>query len=201
MSDVTLIDMECGNTASIEFALEREGAAFNRTQTASEIAGARRLILPGVGAAAFAMAKLRELGLEETISRVTQPLLGICLGMQILYERSEEGDVPCLGLLPGVVRRLQGSIALPVPHMGWSPLRLRQRENDLVAGVENGAYVYFVHGFACPVRDETCVAAAEYDGEFAAMVQSRNIYGCQFHPERSATVGRQILQNFLRVPC
>ncbi|WP_306252644.1 imidazole glycerol phosphate synthase subunit HisH [Parvularcula sp. IMCC14364] len=200
MSSVTLIDMNCGNIASVEFALDRLGVHHVRTQSVEGIASAERLILPGVGTAGFAMSQLHRLDLVTALKTARQPIMGICLGMQLLFEDSEEGHTPCLGLLEGKVARLSGSAQLPVPHMGWSTLDICQPDNRLVATVQARSFAYFVHSYACPVSEAT-VASVDYGRACAAIVQSRNVYGCQFHPERSSSVGAQILENFMSVPC
>ena len=199
MNAVTVLAYGAGNTASVQFALERLGATVRLTGDPVAIAEAERLILPGVGAAAYAMARLSALGLVEPIRAFPRPLLGICLGQQLLFETSEEGEpVPLLGLIPGAVRRLEPGPGLTVPHMGWSRLRT-VREDPLLAGVENGAYAYFVHGFVCPDGPAT-VARADYGGPVPAVVRDANRWGCQFHPERSAAAGARILKNFLELP-
>lgn len=195
MKAVAVIDSGGANLGSVLYALERLGAPARLTADAAEIRAAPRVILPGVGAAAPAMARLRELGLIDTLRALTQPVLGICLGMQLLYEASDEGDTECLGLLPGRVRRLQGRAGLRVPHMGWNALQPR-RESPLLQGVAPGARVYFVHSYAA-ADDDACVAACEHGGAFAAIVQRGNVAGMQFHPERSAATGARLLANFL----
>ena len=195
MSTVTLLSYGAGNVASVQFALERLGATVRLTADPAEIAAADRLILPGVGAAGYAMARLRELGLVEPIRAFRGPLLGVCLGQQLLFETSEEGDADLLGLIPGHVRRLEPAADRPVPHMGWSRLS-PVRPDPLLEGVEAGAYAYFVHGYVCPDGPAT-LARADYGGPVPAVVRSANRWGCQFHPERSAGVGARILQNFL----
>ncbi len=195
MSTATLLSYGAGNVASVQFALERLGAAVRLTADPAEIARADRLILPGVGAAGYAMARLRELGLVEPIRAFRRPLLGVCLGQQLLFATSEEGDADLLGLIPGHVRRLEPAADRPVPHMGWSRLS-PVRPDPLLEGVEAGAYAYFVHGYVCPDGPAT-LARADYGGPVPAVVRSANRWGCQFHPERSAGVGARILQNFL----
>jgi glutamine amidotransferase len=155
------------------------------------------VILPGVGAAGYAMARLSEHGLTEPIRAFSRPLLGVCLGQQLLFERSEEGGVPLLGLIPGTVRRLIPDADLPVPHMGWSKLAIT-RPDPLLEGLEDGAWAYFVHSYACPEGDAT-LARADYGGPVPAVVRSANRWGCQFHPERSAAAGARILRNFLEL--
>ena len=196
MSRVVLIDSGGANIGSVQYALERLGLRAPLTRDATLIAQAERVILPGVGAAAPAMARLREAALVELIRGLKQPLLGVCVGMQILFERSEEGDVECLGLIPGTVRKLPDSPGLRVPHMGWNSLE-RLRESPLLDGIHEGAYAYFVHSYAAEVGTD-CIAASTHGARFAAMVERGNVAGAQFHPERSAAVGARLLENFLR---
>ena len=199
MSSVTVLAYGAGNTASVRFALERLGATVRLTDDPLAVAEAERLILPGVGAAGYAMARLTALGLVEPIRAFPRPLLGVCLGQQLLFETSEEGEpVPLLGLIPGAVRRLDPGPGLTVPHMGWSRLSA-VRPDPLLEGIQDGAYAYFVHGFVCPDGPAT-VARADYGGPVPAMVRSGLRWGCQFHPERSAATGARILANFLDQP-
>lgn len=197
MTDVAIINNGGANIASLQFALDRLGAASRLTTDAAELRSARRVILPGVGAAADAMERLRALGLAELVPQLTQPVLGICLGMQLLFETSAEGDTRCLGLIPGRVERFPCRAGLPVPHMGWNQLRMLQ-ESPLVRGLDASAYVYFVHSYAAPVGPWT-VATTDYGGEFSALVRERNFHGAQFHPERSSQPGSQLLKNFLEL--
>lgn len=199
MSEVTVLAYGAGNVASVQFALERLGARVRLTDDARAVADAERLILPGVGAAGYAMGRLAELGLIDAIRAFPRPLLGVCLGQQLLFETSEEGEpVPLLGLIPGAVRRLDPGQGLPVPHTGWS--RLTAVGSDpLLEGVDDGAYAFFVHGFVCPDGPAT-LARADYGGPVPAVVRSGNRWGCQFHPERSAAAGARILRNFLELP-
>jgi len=193
---VAVIDSGGANIGSVCYALERLGVSAALTADIAVIRAAERVILPGVGAAAPAMARLRELGLVDTLRALTQPLLGICLGMQLLFEGSEEGDVACLGLLPGRVRKLQAAPGIRIPHMGWNQLE-PCAASPLLDGVEAGDQAYFVHSYAAPVSAD-CIAACRHGEPFAAMVQRGLIAGAQFHPERSAAVGARILGNFLR---
>ncbi|WP_183946867.1 imidazole glycerol phosphate synthase subunit HisH [Rehaibacterium terrae] len=193
---VALIDSGGANIGSVRHALARLGADVVFTDDTETIRAAERVILPGVGAAAPAMAKLRAAGLIETIRTLERPLLGICLGMQLLFESSEEGDVDCLGLLPGRVTKLIESEGVRVPHMGWNRLQ-PIRPSVLLDGLPEGAQAYFVHSYAAPVGGD-CVAACTHGMRFAAVVQRGRVAGAQFHPERSAAVGARILDNFLR---
>jgi glutamine amidotransferase len=199
VTEVTVLAYGAGNTASVQFALERLGATVRLTDDPAAIHEAERLILPGVGAATYAMARLATLGLVGPIREFPRPLLGVCLGQQLLFETSDEGQpVPLLGLIPGAVRRLEPGPGLTVPHMGWSRLTT-VRDDPLLAGVEDGAYAYFVHGFVCP-DGPASLARADYGGPVPAVVRSDNRWGCQFHPERSAGAGARILRNFLELP-
>jgi glutamine amidotransferase len=193
-----VVKLGVGNTASVMFSLERIGAEAELTDDPARIAAAERVVLPGVGAAAHAMALLEERGLRDVLREYKRPLLGICLGQQLLYESSEEGDATGLGLLPGRVTKFV-SRDLIIPHMGWSALTL-ERPHALLEGVKTGDYVYFVHSYVCPLGEPT-LAAGEYGQRFSAVVGKDNVFGCQFHPERSGAVGARIIENFLRLPC
>lgn len=201
MTDVAVIDNGGANIASLRFALERIGASSLLTADPAALRAAPRVILPGVGAAADAMNRLRSLGLVEVISSLSQPLLGICLGMQLLFESSEESNgadrTPCLGLIPSRVTRLQGSPAHPVPHMGWNTIEIK-RAHPLLNELGPSEYFYFVHGYAASTGPWT-VATAGYGTDFSAVVSHRNFFGTQFHPERSAQAGSRLLQNFLEL--
>lgn len=196
---VAVIKLGVGNTASVMFALERLGAKAVLTDEPRVIAECDRAILPGVGAAGFAMTMLAEKGLSRALLDFGRPLLGICLGQQMLFDESEEGDATGLGLFEGRVRRLKASRETPAPHVGWSRLR-KVKECAMVDGVADGAYVYFTHSYVCPLSDETA-ASATYGETFSAAVVDGNNWGCQFHPERSGPVGARILANFLATPC
>lgn len=196
---VAVIATGAGNTASVLFALERLGAKARVTADPVEAAEAERIILPGVGAAAYAMERLDELGLAPVVRAFLRPLLGICLGQQLLFETSEEGNgADLLGFIPGGVTRLSPGAARPVPHMGWSALNI-DRDDPLLDGVKDGEHAYFVHAFVCPDGPAT-LARADYGGPVPAVVRAGGRWGCQFHPERSATVGARILRNFLELP-
>jgi imidazole glycerol-phosphate synthase subunit HisH len=194
-----VIDLGCGNTASVMFALERLGSRPQLSSARTVIADADRLILPGVAAAGFAMQRMHELALARVLREFERPLLGLCLGQQLLFDSSEEGDVCCLGLIGGRVRKLDPAPGRPVPHMGWNRLGVR-REDPLLDGIADGAFVYFAHSYFCPTSEGT-LASAEYGNEFAAAVRRGNFWGCQFHPERSSTAGARILANFLALSC
>jgi len=197
MTRLAIIDSGGANIASLQFAVQRIGIESDLTTDPERLKAASHVLLPGVGAAADCMARLQSAGLVNTIRELKQPLLGICVGMQLLFESSEEGDVGCLGMLPGRVRRFSDRTGLPVPHMGWNQLEFGKR-SPLLQDIAPGDYVYFVHSFAAPVSDLT-LARTQYGEEFSAVVQRGNIYGAQFHPERSARVGAQLLKNFLQL--
>jgi glutamine amidotransferase len=195
VSDVVIIDSGGANIASLVYALRRLGCEAALARDPDVVRNAARVILPGVGAAADAMARLEKHGLARLVPRLTQPVLGICLGMQLLFEASEEGNSTCLGVLPGTARRFTAAAGRPVPHMGWNQLEIRGAPS-LLRGIDSGAYTYFVHSFAVPVGPDT-VATCDYGGPFTAAVSRGNFHGTQFHPERSGKIGARILQNFL----
>ena len=196
MTSLALIDAGGANLGSVRYALERLGVQARVVRDGDELRDAERIVLPGVGAAAPAMALLHERGLLQPLRTATVPLLGICLGMQLLFDASHEGDVACLGLLPGRVRKLAGGPGIRVPHMGWNALE-RIAESPLLDGIDESAQAYFVHSYAAPVTGD-CIAASAHGERFAAIVQRANVAGAQFHPERSASVGARLLSNFLQ---
>jgi imidazole glycerol-phosphate synthase subunit HisH len=185
------------NLTSLCCALERLGAPATVSADGAVIAAAARVILPGVGAPGPAMEQLAAAGLTQLLPRLRQPLLGICLGMQLLYAYSEEGATRCLGILPGRIARLKAAPGHPVPHMGWNTLEDLTRD-PLLEGLEPGEHVYFVHGYAA-APGETTLACTKYGGELSAVVRSGNFCGTQFHPERSGDTGARLLANFLRL--
>ena len=189
---LAIVDVGCGNIGSVSIAFERLGLKPLVTSDAQAIASADKVILPGVGAAGYAMEQIKARGLKQPLRSLRQPVLGICLGMQLLFERSEEEETECLGIIEGSVRRLAPAPGMPVPHMGWS--RLGVREEGL--GVQGGDYVYFAHSYACDPVPET-VASAEYSREIPAVVRHGNWLGAQFHPERSGEAGARFLKAFL----
>ena len=197
--DVVIIASGGANIASLQFALERLEAGSEVSADPARIRRASHVILPGVGAAADAMRRLRERSLHELIPTLEQPVLGICLGMQLLFESSEEGQAECLGVIPGRAARFPDAAGLPVPHMGWNTLST-QRPSPLLQGMQSGDYAYFVHSYALSLSEAT-TASCDYGVPFSACVQWRNFFGAQFHPERSAAVGSRMLRNFLEIPC
>ncbi|KZC18453.1 imidazole glycerol phosphate synthase, glutamine amidotransferase subunit [Rhodanobacter sp. FW510-R12] len=194
---VVLVDAGGTNIGSVRYALQRLGADAALTADAAAIRAADKVILPGVGAAGPGMARLRELGLVDVLRSLEQPVLGVCLGMQLLCAHSEESDTECLGLIPAPVRRFVEAPGLRVPHMGWNGLSIR-RKHPLLAGLDDGEQAYFVHSYAVPVGDWT-LATADYGGAFSAVIAHGNFHGMQFHPERSAAVGARLLKNFLEL--
>jgi imidazole glycerol-phosphate synthase subunit HisH len=197
--DIVIIASGGANIASLQFALERLEAQSEVSADPARIKRASHVILPGVGAAVDAMKRLRERRLHTLIPTLEQPVLGICLGMQLLFETSEEGPADCLGMIPGRAARFAAAQGLPVPHMGWNTFNTL-RPSPLLEGMNGGDYAYFVHSYALPLSAAT-IASCEYGVPFSACVQWRNFFGAQFHPERSAAVGARLLRNFLEVPC
>ena len=191
---VAMVDAGGANLGSMRQALRRLGVEPEVTADAGAIASADRVILPGVSTAAVVMRQLQALGLVEVLRNLQAPLLGVCVGMQLLFEHSEEGDTPCLGLMTGRVRRLQPTPGVRVPHMGWNRLRML-RATPLVRDIGDGDFAYFVHGYAAAGDD--CVMACDHDARFAAVVQRGGVAGAQFHPERSGAVGARLLRNFI----
>ena len=194
---MVIIENGGANLASLRYALDRLGARSLVSADPATVAAAPRVLLPGVGAAADAMVRLRAAGLIDCIQNLRQPLLGICLGMQLLFAHSDEGDTAGLGLLPGRVRRLPSAGGQPVPHMGWNTCR-QLRESSLLAGLRQDDYFYFAHSYAAPMAEHTTAATA-YGVPMSAVVQRQNFHGVQFHPERSAAAGAQLLRNFLEL--
>ncbi len=196
---IAVVDSGVANLASVMAALRRLGSDAEITSDAEKIRAADRVILPGVGSARAAMAQLEARNLIDVLRALTQPMLGICLGMQLLYARSDEGGgVDGLGVLPGTVKRLEAAPGTPVPHMGWNQLKLQDRNHRLFRGVNDDCFVYFVHSYAAPVSPST-LAVTTYGEAFTSVVGRDNFFGCQFHPERSSAPGHQILTNFLEM--
>jgi len=191
---VAVIHSGGANLGSVLHALQRLGVQAQLTRDADEIRAADRVILPGVGAAASAMAALQDGQLIDVVRSLTQPVLGICLGLQLLFERSEEGDVDGLGVIPGTVRRLAVPDTLRLPHMGWNQLQWQQ-DDPLAEGLSDQDWFYFVHSYAAPVA--AAVATSVHGQAFAAVVRRGNFAACQFHPEKSAAAGARLLANFI----
>ena len=189
---VAIIDYEAGNVRSLQFALERLGVESVLTADSEVIKTAKKVIFPGQGAAGSAMEKLQQTGLDQLIPTLQQPVLGICLGMQLLCDATEEGDVKGLGIVSGKVIRFSDHVK--VPQMGWNTISKLQ--TTLFKGIKEEDFMYLVHSYYVPLLPET-IAQSDYDGAYSVALQKDNFYGVQFHPEKSSTAGSQLLQNFL----
>ena len=189
---VAIIDYEAGNVRSLQFALERLGVESVLTADSEVIKTAKKVIFPGQGAAGSAMEKLQQTGLDQLIPTLQQPVLGICLGMQLLCDATEEGDVKGLGIVSGKVIRFSDHVK--VPQMGWNTISKLQ--TTLFKGIKEEDFMYLVHSYYVPLLPET-IAQSNYDGAYSVALQKDNFYGVQFHPEKSSTAGSQLLQNFL----
>ncbi|MGY8985210.1 MAG: imidazole glycerol phosphate synthase subunit HisH [Sphingomonadales bacterium] len=190
-----IVNSGCANISSVKFAFERLGADIIVSKDPKEISNANRVILPGVGTFDFAMSGLVDGQLTKTIKNLTQPVLGICLGMQLYFKGSDEGNTVGLGIIDGKAKKFNASVNMPVPHMGWNQL-VNITNDPLLKGVDNGSHVYFVHSYYITC-DEKTIAETNYCVPFSAAVRHKNFWGCQFHPERSGEIGAKILQNFL----
>lgn len=201
-SKVVIIDTGCANVSSVKFAIERLGYAVTISKDPVTVLAADKLFLPGVGTASEAMKNLKQRGLIALVKQVEKPLLGICLGMQLLGKQSQENGqsadqlVECLGLCDNEVKKLETG-DLPLPHMGWNTLSV-QSDHPLFRDIPTNSYFYFVHSFGMPVGVDT-IASCDYGLPFTAAIQSGNYYGVQFHPERSSKVGSQLIKNFLEL--
>ncbi len=195
--DVVIVNTGCANLASVRFAFDRLGVKTFVTDNRNEIESADRLIFPGVGSAAAGMRSIEQKGLAGVLRSSKQPVLGICLGMQILAEHSDEGNTECLGVVRGSVQELKIGKGEVLPHMGWNTVSIRG-ESELFDGLSPDERYYFVHSYALPVSDVT-IAEGQYGSKFSAAVKESNFYGVQFHPERSGSAGARLLQNFLQL--
>lgn len=206
-TNYVIVDTGCANLSSVKFAVERLGYQIKVTDDLAQIKAADKVIFPGVGSAKHAMKNIVDKGLVSTLQQLKQPVLGFCLGMQLMTESSTEGNqpstegnqssaesVPCLNLIPTQVSPLQAQ-GNRLPHMGWNTLSIIGK-HPIFTGINSGDYVYFVHSFAAPVSKYT-IASCQYGSEFSAAIAKDNFIGCQFHPERSAAVGSKIIENFL----
>lgn len=190
-----IIDYGAGNTQSVMNALDRIGTPYTLSMDQSIIAAASRLILPGVGHAAAAMSQLKARNLISTLQNYKKPFLGICLGMQLMFEYSEEGNTSCLGVIPGMVKRFEPSHNHKVPHMGWNDFSI-DTEHFVLSDLNDICTAYYVHSFYAPISEYT-VSTCEYILPFSAAVSYENYTGIQFHPEKSGAIGQQILANFI----
>lgn len=195
MSAVAIIDSGGANIASLRYAFDRLGAKTSLTKDAATIQQASHVVLPGVGAARDAMQRLAEAQLLDLIPALQQPVLGVCLGMQLLCEASEEDNVECLGVIPGIARKLPVSENNPVPNMGWCATR-ETVGHPLLRGIEDASFFYYIHSFALPPGPHT-VATANHTTTFSAVLSKENFMAAQFHPERSSQAGAKLLKNFL----
>ena len=194
MTNITIIDTGCANLSSVKFAFDRLGYRAEITRDLNKIQSADKLLLPGVGTAIAAMRNLEDRKLIETIQNATQPMLGICLGMQLMTEFSTEGNVATLNLMSGKTELIPDT-GLPLPHMGWNKVRYEQ-DHPLFAGIEQDSHFYFVHSYAVMPNEHT-IATSDYGVPFSAALGCKNFYGVQFHPERSGKNGAQLLKNFV----
>ena len=193
---IAVIDYKTGNLRSVKNALGRLGGEYVITGDPQEIRSASHVILPGVGEAGQAMASLRATGLAEVIRSLTQPVLGICIGMQLMCRRSDEGDTQCMGIFDTDVVRMLPGPGLKIPHMGWDTIE--ELNASIFQGLKEGTFVYYVHSYAPQICAQT-VAVTDYGIRFSGTLREGNFFGTQFHPEKSGTVGEQILQNFLNL--
>ena len=193
---IAILDYKMGNLRSVENALKRLGAEFTVTDDADVIRSADKVLMPGVGNAAEAMENLRSASLVDVVRSLRRPVLGICVGMQVMCRHSEEGDVDCLNLFDARVKRFEPSADLKVPHMGWN--RIGNLESKLFKGIDGGEYVYFVHSYYPELCSDT-IATSRHGVMFSAALKYENFYGTQFHPEKSGVVGERLIENFLRL--
>ncbi|AFV86115.1 imidazole glycerol phosphate synthase subunit HisH [Alteromonas mediterranea] len=198
---IVIVNTGCANISSVRFALERLGVEVDVSDDVKVIKSADKVFLPGVGTAAAAMASIKQKALADTLQTLTQPVLGVCLGMQLMVETSAEGgfqgagNIDCLNLMPGHVARME-SKGVRLPHMGWNTVA--HKEESLFKGIPQDTYFYFVHSFAVPEYEHT-LASCTYGNTFSAAINKNNFYGVQFHPERSGEAGAQLLTNFVNL--
>lgn len=210
---IGIVDYNAGNIKSVERALDFLGASYVRSKNPAELKSADKIIFPGDGDAAYAMKQLRELGLDNFLHETAKnniPILGICIGAQIIFDFSEEGNTECLGLIPGAIRHFANlqskqianaeNSALKIPHMGWNNVRYENGACAILDGVPENSDFYFVHSYVIQPKEKSVVKGfAEYGVKVPAVVQSGNIFACQFHPEKSGEAGLRILRNFLEI--
>jgi len=196
---VVVVDYDAGNLYNVANALRFLGANYKFSGDPDLIRRAERVILPGVGSARAAMKSLKQQGLVDVIPELDVPFLGICLGLQLLYESSEEDATSCLGILPGSIKQFDRSVA-KVPHIGWNQVDWEQSQNGrkLFAGISPSSFFYFVHSYYAPVEESLTLATTDYHVRFSSVIQKENFVAFQFHPERSGAIGLRLLENFLR---
>lgn len=193
---ITIIDYDAGNLCSVENALKRVGVEYRVSADRELITSSEKIILPGVGEASKAMQKLYERGLVETIRSLSQPVLGICLGMQLLCSHSEEGDTECLDIVPNRVKLLKRDIENKVPNIGWDSIN--NLKSPIFKDIEEGVFVYYVHSYGAEVNEYT-LCTSLHTNPFSGAIGRDNFYGCQFHPEKSGKIGEQIVKNFIEL--
>ena len=193
---IAIIDYKMGNLRSVENALHRLGAEFEVTADADKIVRADRVLLPGVGNAAEAMHNLRQAGLPEVIKSLRRPVLGICVGMQVMCRHSDEGDAECMGIFDARVKRFTPTPTEKVPHVGWN--QIGNLEKKLFSDIKSGSFVYFVHSYYAELCPDT-IATTRHGLLFSSALKYENFYGTQFHPEKSGDTGEQIIKNFLQL--
>ena len=194
---IAIVDTGGANLTSVTNALDRLDTNWVITKDEETIRSASHVLLPGVGAAADSMSRIEKDGLVEIITSLKQPVLGICLGMQLLFERSEEGNVSCLNIIPGEVKAIPKKPLLSIPHMGWNQVHYKS-DSVLFEGIPENSHFYFIHSFMGTVNEFT-IGYTQYGQEVPALVQKDNFYGAQFHPEKSGEAGSQFLRNFLKL--
>lgn len=202
---ITIVDYGVGNLGSIKNMFRRVGARAEITSDPDAISAAKKILLPGVGSFDAAMQKLEAQGLKQILAHKAMkeqvPVLGICLGMQLLTNGSEEGDLPGFGWIDASAKKISGEAGLKVPHMGWNVVK-KSSQSEMTNGLEEDARFYFVHSYAVTVKDpKNMILETEYGGRFASAIQNENVYGMQFHPEKSHKFGMQIFKNFEALPC
>ncbi len=194
---IVMIKYNAGNVQSLKYALERIGITPVISDEPGEILSADKIIFPGVGEASSAMKYLKEKGLDEIIQQVSQPFLGICLGMQLMCSHSEENDTPCLGIFPEKVKLFKSTdSSQKIPQIGWN--NIRDLKSDLFKNISDNSYSYFVHSYFADLGSDT-IATSDYCGAYSSALHKQNFYGVQFHPEKSASVGESILKNFINL--
>ncbi|NRA67542.1 MAG: imidazole glycerol phosphate synthase subunit HisH [Pseudobacteriovorax sp.] len=193
---IAIVDIGGSNLMSVKNAFDRLDVKTTITNDADKIQKASKVVFPGVGAAKPAMSRVHELELAQVMKGLTQPTLGVCLGMQLLFTHSSEADTSCLDIVPGNVTAIPVKEDLPIPHMGWNSLLISKTDSLLLTGIQEGDQVYFVHSFQAEFDQHTS-AYCQYGSKIPAVVEKGNFFGTQFHPEKSADIGQKIIRNFL----